>query len=1131
MRISEIFDLEKIYDQLTDLIMACEEASDMISKSLKDSMSPSELTAGIRSLAAAESELIELRKAKLTLTDQASKLEKQLAQEIEKGYSMQEEANRETQRAVNQKKEYNKETQRQIEQERIREKAMAKLDSILKAEAKTEGDLRRQQAELIKMQQSLRITVDAEREARDKIIAKINANKAALKAMTDETSRQRDNVGNYKSALDGLSDGSLKARTAMMMMREQMIALELQMENGVALTEEQSREYNNLSLAMGQMKDIMGDVDARTKALADDYRGMTTALEAMKLSVNVFGALKGVMALVGKENENLLKVLTELQAVMTLTNTLSEIQNSLNKDSALMTNLRVASETKLTNATLGQTIAVKAQSAAYKTLNAVKKAGLPLLALLGAAIAGVTKVISKNREETKRLREEEEARKVSLRAAIDAERELERAEGPRWLRERREEAERLAQAYQDIASAAGDAFEAESRYNEGLDNQAKAETLKDFNDSLTQLWVSLEQASRIGRKFEADRKAWLTESGNLVRETIRKSTADAANVAYYFNELRNSLNLETLFASDPESDVKKAVNRYIDAMERAFTAAKDRFKNPADSPLGGIMKMFDDYLYGTKKSGQDVTAVTGPDDDALKKRYDSVKKRFSDLIGKIKEESEKGLNGLNTVLSDFQRSMASEFDKNAKVTQGKFDEIAGKSVNLYRSTGKGIGDAFSAISEEYNALLIEMREVIKDPETLDTMTNQLETAFESAKKSLNEASRQTRERLLLDQKEMASAASVFNHTLMLFPESIKSMTREVDEYLDFGGPNVIDKYVKPLILGENWEDDLDSLKSRYYEKAKELEKTIRETAMQAIRTRESIQPLIERSTLPMDKGGLTVDEQRQLKETLAELYDTGKWIESMSMRVADLYKAATADMVSDAFKGAADIMQGAYDILDSLVSLTEKRLERESRAYEKAYNTRKGYIEKNVKDEEEKNRKLEALEAEKLAQEEALERKREQMEARQAAFRSGIALTEGVSKAAGAVGELMANSAGNVVNFIAALAAGMAAVGQLIAFIGSIRELSKFEKGGDAPVNMPFIAGEKGFEIGKGLSGRRYEFSNPGIYTVPEPVHIYNHSESVRMERTVHDHDVNLRFSPTIKVMDRARLDKFFRLV
>jgi hypothetical protein len=99
------------------------------------------------------------------------------------------------------------------------------------------------------------------------------------------------------------------------------------------------KEFEEASKRAGQLQDNISDVSQRVKNLASDTRGLDTLVSAAQGIAGGFAIAQGAAALFGDENEELQKTFVKLQATMTALNGLQALANSLNKDSALMTNL------------------------------------------------------------------------------------------------------------------------------------------------------------------------------------------------------------------------------------------------------------------------------------------------------------------------------------------------------------------------------------------------------------------------------------------------------------------------------------------------------------------------------------------------------------------------------------------------------------------------------------------------------------------------------------------------------------------------------------------------------------------------------------------------------------------------
>ena len=390
--ITEIYDKQAVVDNLNQLGELINSSLNAIVASAPKLQSPIEYLTAVQSISEIEKKNTEVTQAKAKALSDLDKAYQQADKAMNQSIALEDEEYKEVTKLTNEYKERAKEQKQLLELERTRQQTMQNGTKLLQMEAKSEGELRMQQQQLIKAQQSLRVTNAEENALREKLIAKINANKEALKGMSDEVSKQRDNIGNYKSALEGnvnvlglVANQELSVKEAMKLVRTELTALEAQQASGNQLTAEQRKRYNDLSLAMGQLADVQGDISAQTKVLADDYRGMTFALESVKLGVNIMSSLQAVTALVGDENEELQKTMAKIVAVQQILNTLSQIENQLNSKKEIMIGLRLIKEKLLTTAIGEQT---KAQLA----LNAAK---LGLVGLLAGAVTGLTVWIAK----------------------------------------------------------------------------------------------------------------------------------------------------------------------------------------------------------------------------------------------------------------------------------------------------------------------------------------------------------------------------------------------------------------------------------------------------------------------------------------------------------------------------------------------------------------------------------------------------------------------------------------------------------------------------------------------------------------------------------------------------------------
>lgn len=87
----------------------------------------------------------------------------------------------------------------------------------------------------------------------------------------------------------------------------------------------------------GELKDKIGDQQQQIRILSSDTKKLDFGIEAVSLAAHGYQALTGAMQLFGVENEDALKSIQKLQAIMAITNALREIQNSLLAEGTLRT--------------------------------------------------------------------------------------------------------------------------------------------------------------------------------------------------------------------------------------------------------------------------------------------------------------------------------------------------------------------------------------------------------------------------------------------------------------------------------------------------------------------------------------------------------------------------------------------------------------------------------------------------------------------------------------------------------------------------------------------------------------------------------------------------------------------------
>jgi len=181
-----------------------------------------------------------------------------------------------------------------------------------------------------------------------------------------------------EKSIGGIAEQSKSAKQELREMKEAL----LELEPGTA-------EFEKMSQEAAVLQDRIGDVNARVKVLSSDTLALDQGVGVITGMAGAFQAAQGAAALLGVENEELLKVIKNLQATQAVINGLTQVSNMLNKDSAAGILLRNTYTKVLNFLTVKQTVATGTATVATRALGVAMKA-LPILAIVG----GITALIS-----------------------------------------------------------------------------------------------------------------------------------------------------------------------------------------------------------------------------------------------------------------------------------------------------------------------------------------------------------------------------------------------------------------------------------------------------------------------------------------------------------------------------------------------------------------------------------------------------------------------------------------------------------------------------------------------------------------------------------------------------------------
>ena len=242
------------------------------------------------------------------------------------------------------------------------------IQNNIKAEEENEGSLRSLRAELSNLTKEYDSLGREDRKTAKglELQKKILEVTQELKEAEAETQRFYRNVGNYPGQFEPLSK-TLKDVT------DQLVRMKLE-------GKENTEQYAELSKKAAELKDAVADVNEQIRIGASDTAKFDTALSGVSIAATAFALVGNSIDKESESGKKLAEVMQTLAKVTAVLNTLSLIQNKLQKQGALQ---QAASKTQLAasvalkkldaKVTAQQTGATVAQTVAQKVLNADRK--------------------------------------------------------------------------------------------------------------------------------------------------------------------------------------------------------------------------------------------------------------------------------------------------------------------------------------------------------------------------------------------------------------------------------------------------------------------------------------------------------------------------------------------------------------------------------------------------------------------------------------------------------------------------------------------------------------------------------------------------------------------------------------
>lgn len=237
-------------------------------------------------------------------------------------------------------------------------------------------------------------------EAGKALEAETNAIYQEMKRLQEATGKHTLNVGNYADAAKGL-------KMELTSLIQQMAYMKTQGETN-------SEEYQQMAARAAELKDAMIDANTEVKNMSSDTAQLDATMGAASAASGGMSAVTGTMALMGTTSQTATDAQKNLGAAVGIVSGLTAVQNALQKESNVMTGIRVLQTKAATKAEQLDTAAKKKNivattgaTVAQKIFNAVAAANpyvllaIALITVVGALVALAAGANRAAKEQTK----------------------------------------------------------------------------------------------------------------------------------------------------------------------------------------------------------------------------------------------------------------------------------------------------------------------------------------------------------------------------------------------------------------------------------------------------------------------------------------------------------------------------------------------------------------------------------------------------------------------------------------------------------------------------------------------------------------------------------------------------------
>ena len=402
--------------------------------------------------------------------------------------------------------------------------------------------------------------------------------KNATKAV-DELKYHSTEVGKASKEFDKITNSGKSLKAQLNQLKALMSDMNMK---GLSNTE----EFTRIAQAAGEIKDAMADANDAVNRFSSDTMKLDAAIQAVQGFAAAASIATGAMALFGSENEQVEQAILKVQSALSILNGVQAIANALNKDSALMQQIKqikLAATTAITTAntvattantvaTGANTVATTANTVAQQAWNVAKAIGKALFGdFTGLVLVGVGALTAYAIATSDATEADEQRNDI-----ID--------DGKRKQQERQEAEEKTASSVAQSASTQIAAYlKLQAKWNEcGNDVKKQQKFMSDYKVELSNTGFAINSLS--------DAENIFVKHTNAVLAAIRARAEAQANYELMVERLKKGLQMTNeksvrsgaYFTNANENNLTKEEK---EALDQRF--GKNGWRNSVSRPGAG----------------------------------------------------------------------------------------------------------------------------------------------------------------------------------------------------------------------------------------------------------------------------------------------------------------------------------------------------------------------------------------------------------------------------------------------------------------------------------------------------------------------------------------------------------------